>query len=534
MDLVVVVVALGFGFVSAQVRLPPFVGYLAAGFALHALGFESTPVIEEIADVGLLLLLFGIGLKLRLRSLAQPTVWGTAVVAALATVAVVGGMLVALGGNAVPLVGGMGAGEALLIGFALSFSSTVFAVKTLEVQGEQTSLAGRVAIGVLIVQDLFAVAFLTASQGTLPSMWAVGLVVGLVALRPFAGWLLDRAGHGELQLLFGFTVAVVVGGGGFALVGLKPDLGALVVGALLASHPRAKELADRLLGLKDLLLVGFFLSIGLGGTPTLSALSVAVAAVLLIPLKTVVFLAVLTRLRLRVRTSLHTSLTLSNFSEFGLIVAAVGVDSGWLSPDWLTALAVAVSLSFALAAPLIAMRYRIYERLRGRLGRFERTPLRPEDALIEPEAAEVLIFGMGRVGTGAYDEMVARRGHVVLGIERLDRRIEAHTKAGRRVLRGDATDLDFWERVRLGRSPPDLVLLAMSEHQAHLETARHVRTFVPEAMIAAGARWPDEVAELEHAGVHVARDLFGEAGQGLADDAMSLSRWPRNDLPQHG
>jgi len=532
MDLVVVVAAVAFGFASSQARLPPFVGYLAAGFALHALGFESTPVIEGIADVGVLLLLFGIGLKLRLRSLAQPTVWGTALVGALATIVVVGGMLAALGPTALPLIGGMTAGEALLIGFALSFSSTVFAVKTLEEQGEQASLAGRVAIGVLIVQDLLAVAFLTASGGTWPSVWAVALLVGLLGLRPVMGWLLDHAGHGELQLLLGFALAVVVGGEGFALVGLKPDLGALMVGALLASHPRSKELADRLLGLKDLLLVGFFLSIGLGGTPTPSGVIVAVAAVLLIPLKTALFLAVLTRLRLRVRTSLHASLTLSNYSEFGLIVAAVGVDSGLLPSDWLAVVAVAVSLSFAVAAPLSVLRYRLYERLRGRLANLERTPLRPEDALIEPEAADVLVFGMGRVGTGAYDEMVEHRGRVVLGIERLGDRVEAHTKAGRRVLRGDATDLDFWERIRLARPHPDVILLAMSDHRANLEAVQRVRTFVPEAMIAAATRWPDEVVELEHAGVEVARDLLSEAGQGLADDAMSLSSSRGTVLPQ--
>ena len=532
MELVVVIAALAFGFLSALARLPPFVRYLAAGFALQALGYEVTPVIERIADIGLLLLLFGIGLKLRLRSLGQPTVWGTALVVAIATVVVIGGGLTLLGGSALPLVGGMDAGTALLVGFALSFSSTVFAVKTLEEQGEQTSLAGRVAIGVLIVQDLFAVAFLTASQGTLPSVWALALIAGLFVVRPLAGWLLDHAGHGELQLLIGFTLAVVVGGGGFELVGLKPDLGALVVGALLASHRGAKELAARLLGLKDLLLVGFFVSIGLGGTPTVSAMSIALAAVLLIPLKTAAFLAVLTRLRLRVRTSLHVSLTLSNFSEFGLIVAAVGVEQGWLAPDWLAALAVAVSVSFALAAPLIAMRYRIYERLRERLVPLERAPLRPEDALIEPEPAEVIIFGMGRVGTGAYDEMVARRGPIVLGVERLGDRVKAHIEAGRRVLRGDALDLDFWERVRLG-SHPDLILLAMGDHRANLETVRKVREFLPDALIAAVARWPDEVVELERAGVDVARDLFGEAGQGLADDAMMSSEPGSTALPQH-
>jgi predicted Kef-type K+ transport protein len=534
MDLVVVAAAVVFGFVAAQMRLPPFVGYLAAGFALRAVGFESTPVLEEIADVGVLLLLFGIGLKLRLRSLAQPTVWGTAVITALTTIAFVAGLLLALSGTELPLVGGVDVGQALLVGFALSFSSTVFAVKTLEEQGEQGSLAGRVAIGILIVQDLFAVAFLTASEGSLPSVWAVALLAGLVALRPLAGWLLHRAGHGELQLLFGFTLAVVVGGGGFALVGMKPDLGALVVGALLASHPRAKELADRLLGLKDLLLVGFFLSIGLGGAPTYGAVGMALLAVLLIPAKTVVFFAVLSRLRLRARTSLHASLTLSNYSEFGLIVAAVGVEAGMLSADLLAALAVAVSLSFALAAPLTTMRYRIYELLHDRLAPFERAPLRAEDALIEPDPAEVIVFGMGRIGTGAYDELVTRRGDVVLGIEQLRDRVDAHTAAGRHVLGGDATDLDFWERIRLGNPHPELIVLTMSDHNANLAAIRRVRTFVPDAMIAAAARWPDEVAELEEAGVHVARDLFGEAGQGLADDALLLSATERTGEPRPG
>lgn len=522
MDLMVVVGAFAFGFAATQLRLPPLVGYLVAGFVLHAFGHETTEAITEIAHLGVLLLLFGIGLKLRPGSLLRPTVWGTTLVVAVATTAAVTGILVLLADTGLPLVGGLDLTDALVVGFALSFSSTVFAVKSLEDQGEMASLAGTVAIGVLILQDLLAVGFLAVTGGTRPTWWALLMVAAIVAARPVYAWVLDRTGHGELQLLLGFTLVVAVGAGGFGLVGLKEDLGALVVGALLSNHPRSKELADRLLGLKDLLLVGFFLSIGLGGTPSLAALVVAVVAVALVPAKTAAFVWVLTRLRLRARTSLHAALTLSNYSEFGLIVAAAAVAEGLLNPDWLTAVAMAVALSFATSAPLTTERYRIYDRLATRLVGLERDPLRPEDALITPDGAEVLVFGLGRVGTGAYDELVERRGPVVLGIERSDTRVQRHTAEGRRAIRGDALDPEFWDRVRLVHVDPDVVVLAMGDHSANVEAVHRVRQNLPRARIAAAARWPDEVTELEAAGVHVARNLFGEAGQGLADDVDSL------------
>ena len=91
----------------------------------------------------------------------------------------------------------------------------------------------------------FAVAFLVLVGGSLPSLWAIPLLVALVAARPLFGWLLDQVGHGELQVLLGFTLAVAVGAGGFAAVGLKADLGALVAGVLLARHERAGRPPDQ-------------------------------------------------------------------------------------------------------------------------------------------------------------------------------------------------------------------------------------------------------------------------------------------------
>ncbi len=521
MEIAFIVVAFLLGFAAAEVRLPPLVGYLIAGFVLHAFGFESTEAIDTIADLGVLLLLFGIGLKLKLRTLARPVVWAGASLHMVGTTAAIGTIFIVLGALGMPLVSNLSAGQALLVGFAFSFSSTVFAVKALEDRNEAASLAGRIAIGTLIVQDIFAVVFLTLAVDEPPSLWAIPMVILVIAARPLYGWLLDRAGHGELLILLGLCLAVGAGAETFELVGLKADLGALIVGLSLANHRRAAELAERLLGFKDILLIGFFLSIGLDGAPGGAELLVAGVVLLAMPIKTAWYLFAMTRFRLRARTSWHASVTLANYSEFGLIVVAVGVNQGLLEQSWSSAVAVAVAVSFAVAAPLNKARYELYARYSPPLLRLERSPIVADDALIDPGGARILVFGMGRVGEGSYDELVRRRGNVVLGIDRDNDAVVAHEEAGRRIVRGDALDTEFWDRLSLDRRI-DLVVLAMSDQESNLEAVRRIKGFVPDARIAAAALYPDERQQLAEAGVDTARNLYEEAGQGLADDACDL------------
>lgn len=521
MDFAFIFAAFALGFLASLVRLPPLVGYLAAGFILHALGYESTSAIDLIAELGILLLLFGIGLKLSLKTLIRKEVWVTTSVHMVLSTAVFGGVFLLLAVFGLPLVTGLSPAEAALIGFAFSFSSTVFAVKALEDRNESSSLSGRLAVSVLIVQDIFAVIFLVFSSGELPSIWAIPVVAVVILARPVYGWLLDQSGHGELVILLGFFLAIGVGAASFEAVGLKPDLGALIVGLALAGHPRAGELANRLLGFKDILLIGFFLSIGLGGVPDLGALLVAAAALVLLPLKSIGFMALLPRFGLRARTSWHTTITLTTFSEFGLIVVAAAITEGLIDERWAAALALAVAVSFVASAPINSARYELYRVWSGRLEGLQRDELLPDDDLIDPGSARILVFGMGRVGSGAYDELVKRQGEIVLGVDRSPNVIHRHESAGRRVVRGDALDSEFWDRITPA-SGVDLVVAAMGDHEANLETVRRIKEFAPGARIAAAATYPDQVVELEEAGVDVARNLMSEAGQGLADDACDV------------
>jgi predicted Kef-type K+ transport protein len=151
-----------------------------------------------------------------------------------------------------------------MLSVALTFSSTVLAAKILESRRELRAFHGRVAIGVLIVQDLIALVVMSLASGRAPSPWAL-LVFLLPLLRPLLYRLLDRSGHEELLVLLGLMLALVVGGEGFEAVGLSSELGALAFGVLLAKHPRANELSDSLWSVKEVFLVGFFLQIGIGG-----------------------------------------------------------------------------------------------------------------------------------------------------------------------------------------------------------------------------------------------------------------------------
>ncbi|MGB0098656.1 MAG: cation:proton antiporter, partial [Nocardioides sp.] len=211
------------GVIAGVLRLPPLVGFLVAGFVLRALGVEGGPQLETIADLGVTVLLFGVGLKIDLRSLVRREVWVTASVNLLGTTLIAAVLLGLLALGGVGLVGD-DLGTWLLVGFALSFSSTVFVVKVLEERGATRSFGGRTAIGILVIQDLAAVVFIGVAEGHAPSPWALLLVLavpGALLLRR----LLDLVGHGELLPLFGIAIALVPGYALFDALGVKGDLG---------------------------------------------------------------------------------------------------------------------------------------------------------------------------------------------------------------------------------------------------------------------------------------------------------------------
>lgn len=516
MDPLIIILAFGCGYSASLVNLPPLVGYLVAGFGLSALGYQTGPVIQNVADIGVTILLFSIGLKLNVRSLLSREVWGGASLHMLITVAIFAVGLMGLSSSGLVFFGGMDWNTALLAAFALSFSSTVFAVKILEESGRSNSLNGRTAIGVLIMQDIFAVLFLTFSTGKLPSLWALAVLASLPVARWVFMMILDRIGHGELQVLFGFFLAFVAGAEAFEVVGLKADLGALIMGILLAPHARASDLAKSLMNIKDFLLVGFFLEIGLAGLPSMQTFGASLLLVAVLPLKVGLFFLLFTRLRLKARTAFITSLNLANYSEFGLIVGALAVSNGWLSGDWLLAIAVALSISFVVASPFNRHADTLFDSLREFLIRFQTEERHPDEEMYEAGTWQIGVIGMGRVGTGTYDYFSQKYGPVVIGLDFDADNVDMHLESGRQVGLADVTDPEFWRRLPEYSGHLKLMVLTVPNLEAQLYAIKMIRMRGFTGEIAAMAQYDDEVEVLRKAGVDTSFNVFNEAGTGLA------------------
>ncbi|MFB9867800.1 cation:proton antiporter domain-containing protein [Vreelandella sulfidaeris] len=511
-EVVILSIAFLFGIAARLLSLPPLVGFLAAGFTLNAFGpsiglpSDAGPLLEHLAHLGVLLLLFTIGLKLNIRSLAEPVVLGSAVIHLLLTsLLFTAGLVIFLS---------LALDTAILLAIALSFSSTVLAAKVLESKRELRALHGRIAIGILIIQDLVALAVLSVYGGHSPSPWALAVFL-LPLARPLLYWLMNAAQHDELLVLLGAVLAIAVGGMGFEAVGLSSEVGALVMGLLLAKHPRAQELSKALWGLKEVLLISFFLQIGMAGLPDKQALLFAGVMAILLPLKGVLFFALLIAFRIRARNAFLGGLSLTAYSEFGLIVAAS------ILQEWVVPLAITVALSFVIAAPLNRIAHRLFDRWENTLLRCERQSRHPDEQPVELGSATMLVLGMGRTGYAAYD-FFNNKGLSTVGIDSDPNKVDGQ----RHVFYGDIEDVGFWHQLNIANI--NAVTLATPELESKLIATRELRKAGFKGHIIAGIHFQDEAAPLQSAGVDQTYLLMTGAGIGIAEKTWeSLQGSPR-------
>lgn len=523
MDIIWILFAFACGFAVKQLGLPPLIGYLAAGFMLNFYGASMTPGLQEIADLGVTLMLFTIGLKLNIRDLLKPETWaGTFANTGLWTLLFTA-IALFLGTLSAPYYTELDWQSAALLAFALSFSSTVCVIKMLEESGEMATRHGRYAVGILVMQDVIAVIFLVLAEGKVPAIWALLLPV-LFFARPLFGKLLTLSGHGELLVLSGFMFAL----GAhelFYLVNIKGDLGALLFGVLLSQHEKASELSKSLLAFKDIFLVGFFLSIGLVALPDISMMITALLLIPLLFIKLAMFFLAFARLRLRARTASLSSLLLTNYSEFGLIVMVVGVDLGLIGKEWLVILALAISISFVITCVYYHRAHSIYARFKDALHRFERDRPLEEDVFVQPTGAEILVIGTGRTGIGAYRALYREMGDRVWGMDADRERIEQQLEQGLHVFVGDGESADLWASLDVSRIK--LVLIAVSATEDCRNITEQLQMVNYPGKIAAIARFEDDREALLSYGIHKVFNFFVEAGIGFAEDSLRLIDYER-------
>ena len=521
-DAIWITVAFVLGMLAKRVNLPPLIGFLLGGFILNFVGFtEGGVALDIVADIGVMLLLFSIGLKLNVRSLLSKEIWLTTSLHMVLSVLLFSSLVFIISWLGLYSTTTMTLESSMLIGFALSFSSTVFAVKVLEERGEMNSFHGRVTIGILVMQDIIAVVFLSLSKGIVPSLWVLALPVYLVIIRWIFIKILNANLQGELLTLFGFFAAFVAGAIVFELVGLKPDLGALIIGILIGSHPQSKDLAKHMLGFKDFFLIAFFLDIGMSGLPTSTSLFITLILIAAIPLKGLFFMLLLTKFNLRSRTAWHSTLGLANYSEFGLITAAIGVKMGIIDNQWMIILALAMSFSFLLASPFNAKSHQLFDRYKNILMKLNTKNIHPDDEPVNLGDARVVICGMGHIGRAAYHQLTSEFGNRVIAIDYDKDVVLKLSESKKNIVWGDSTDSNFWENVKM----PDVefVLLTMSDHASNQNTAIALsnckyRTF----SIGAPGHHIEEITELKDAGVSFVYNYNSRAGAEFASSFLSF------------
>lgn len=494
------------GLLANRLSFPPLVGYLAAGYVLHLLNVEVMHNLSHIADIGIELLLFTVGLKLKLTSLLRKEVLSVGGLHLLIVTGVSGAVFLGLGEHVT---------GALVLGVSLAFSSTVLAIKVLEDNGELSTLHGRDVLSILILQDLVAIALLAYADGKEPSPWALGLLF-LPLLRPVAHFLLDLSKAAELRLLL--SVFLAIAGGTLAeILSISADIGALLTGMLLASHDKTDDIADKLWGLKEMFLVAFFLQIGLTDIPGKQEVLRAIELLLILPLQGILFFVLFLLSGLRSRTAFVCSLALMTYSEFALITTKAMVASSLLPPDWNSIISLAVAGSLAIAAPLNRFSRQIFAPLEPFLVRFERKSRNPDRLPESIGMAEWLVMGMGRTGVAAYITLHQDDKRVV-GFDADPIILKKVIGRGLRVVYGDAEDAEFWDSLPLERIKG--IVLTLPGFEVRCSTIVQLRQKNFKGQIGTICHHAEEKLELEKLGANFVIHPFYEAGCQLAKQVM--------------
>lgn len=425
--LILVLAAVGGG-LAKLLRQPVLVAYIVVGILAGpaVLGLVSGgESIEVFAKIGIAILLFLVGLKLDFHSIRMT---GTvALLAGVGQVVITAGLsfgiALALGFDVIP---------SIYIAIALTFSSTIIVIKLFSDKRELDQLHGRIAVGILIVQDLLviismiAVASLgqagqvSASETVVRTVVGGALFLGGVAL--VARFIVPRvlewlAKSQELTLLFGVAWAIALAAMSYAL-GLSLEIGAFVAGVALASTPYRESLGARLVSLRDIMILFFFIELGISlsfDSAIKQLVPALILSVFVLLAKPIIVMAIMGVLGYRKKVSFRVGVALAQISEFSLILIALGYSLGQVDESILGLVTLVGIITITVSTYLIAYTQPLFDRLSPVLSIFERK--RP-DSREEEERLEhpydAIIVGAGRLGGEVARGLAARHANLLV------------------------------------------------------------------------------------------------------------------------
>ena len=533
-----VAAALVGGAIAARLRQPVIVGYLVAGVAIGPFTPGFTGDVEQIsalADVGVILLLFALGVEFSLRDLRS-----------VRDVALPGGVLqvalVLVAGGTIAVGLGYGVPAAFVVGACLSISSTLVVIKSLLDRGEIDSLHGRTAIGWSIVQDVATIIFIVAlpplAGGDLVVPFALAMVKAALFLvlayvvgtrvLPIVFKAVSRMGSAELFLLTVVATALLTAFVSSAIFGLSLALGAFVAGIVVSESDLSYQAAAEVIPFRDLFAVLFFVSVGMlvdPGALVERAPLIAVLVVVAVVGKGALVALFGKAFGLPVRSALLLGGTMAQVGEFSFILAEDGLHLNLIDGDVYNMILGTAVVSILLTpfaqriAEMLALRFEAQSLVaassavdRSRTSQTEVAAGGEEEARLS-----IVVLGAGRVGRVVV-RAVRQRGFRCVVVDRDSRRLEEVAKLGATTIFGDAANPHILRRCGLDHARV-LVVAIGDPLTARLATER-ARELNPRLTVAARARGRSEIDALRGRGAARLADPEAEAALELARHAL--------------
>ncbi|WP_437581135.1 cation:proton antiporter [Sorangium sp. So ce887] len=518
--------ALAFGFITQRLRLSPIVGYLLAGILVGPFtpGFVADKgLADQLAEIGVILLMFGVGMQFHVRELL-----------AVRKVAVPGALIQIAVATALGVVVGRAAGwtwaASVVFGIAISVASTVVLTRVLSDSHVLHTPAGHLAIGWLVLEDVFTVLVLVllpalvgggGDAGATGIAVSVGLAVlklaGLVAFVFIVGQrvipallgYVAKTGSRELFTLTVLVVALGVAVGSAKLFGSSMALGAFLGGLVVGQSDFSSRAASEALPMRDAFAVLFFVSVGMLFDPAQFVASwpvaVATLGVVLIG-KPLAALLVVVVLRRPLQTAFAVALSLAQIGEFSFILATLGRQLGIVPDEASQALVVASIVSITLNPLLFSIRDRLARSTSALfLRRGAAAAPVAEAAPVDEPAHRTVVVGYGPVGR-TLTRLLRENGIEPTVVELNLDTVKQLQDQGIRAIYGDATQREILDRAGVGKADSLLFTSAGAPGDGVIEQAKGIN---PRLFVLARAFYLREVAALKKAGADVV--VTGEA-----------------------
>jgi monovalent cation:H+ antiporter-2, CPA2 family len=536
--------------VFQRIRIPSILGFLVVGALVGPYGLSLVKAVHEVevlAEIGVIFLLFVIGIEFSLRGLVaiRRTVLGGGAMQVGGTILLTAGLTYGLG---LPLA------EAFFMGFLIALSSTAIVLKLLQQNGQITAPHGRVAVGILIFQDVIVVPMMLLTPLLSGQAEAPGLAL-LLMLGKFAGvllmvallaryvvpYLLNQVVRTRSNELFLLTIIVMCFATAWltSAVGLSLALGAFFAGLVISESPYHHQATALILPFREIFVSFFFVSIGmlLDIQFVLSHLvEVLVLTVGVILLKALVLGITVVLLRYPYRTALLAILTLFQVGEFAFILAARGSEYDLIGGDiYQYFLAISV-LTMALTPFLIAQSERLSRKLEGVLPRNLQQRMQQQaqaqaakESPEQPLQDHLLIIGYGINGRNL--SRAARQADIPYLIVELNPKTVREAKAeGEPIIYGDATQETLLRDCQAHRAR--VVVIAISDPVATRRILAQVREMTGSAYVIVRTRYVAEINEARQLG---ANDVIPEEFEtSIEIFTRVLGRYlvPRNEINQ--